>query len=50
MNLTDEELQALKAYFEETNINMTKLSGKIGSKGVINLSKAIDKILDYNER
>ena len=47
MELTNEELQALRGYFEVVTINLTKLIPKIGVEGVKNLSKAIDKILDH---
>lgn len=47
MNLTKEELEALKAYFAITTINITKLSQIIGVNNIKYLNKAIDKIIDY---
>ena len=44
MKLTKEEVKALKVYFDETTINITKLIKKIGLETVKDLEKAIDKI------
>jgi len=45
MNLTDEELKVLKAYFEVTNINISALAHKIGVKNVKDFNKVLDKIM-----
>jgi hypothetical protein len=44
MELTKEEVQALKAYFDETTINITSLIKKIGLKKVKEFEAVIDKI------
>lgn len=44
MELTKEEVEALKAYFDETNINITSLIKKIGLKKVKEFEAVIDKI------
>jgi hypothetical protein len=44
MELTKEEVEALKAYFDETTINITSLIKKIGLKKVKEFEAVIDKI------
>jgi hypothetical protein len=42
--LTEEEREALRAYFDETTINLSSLIKKIGKDKVVLISKVIDKI------
>lgn len=44
MELTTEEVEALQAYFDETNINITNLIKKIGLKQVGVFQTVIDKV------
>jgi hypothetical protein len=44
MKLTNEEVEALKAYFDETTINITTLIKKIGLAKVRTFEGVIDKI------
>ena len=41
---TEEEREALRAYFDETTINLSSLIKKIGKDKVVLISKVIDKI------
>lgn len=47
MELTKEEIEALKAYFDETNINITSLIKKIGLKQVRVFESVIDKVYKH---
>jgi hypothetical protein len=44
MTLSKEEVEALKAYFDETTINITSLIKKIGLKKVREFEAVIDKL------
>jgi len=44
MTLTNEEVEALKAYFDETTINISSLIKKIGLKKVKEFELVINKI------
>jgi hypothetical protein len=44
MTLTKEEVEALKAYFDETTINITSLIKKIGLEDVRIFEAVIDKL------
>lgn len=44
MTLTKEEVEALRAYFDETTINITKLIKKIGLDKTKKLELIYDKI------
>jgi hypothetical protein len=44
MTLTNKEVEALKAYFDETTINISSLIKKIGLKKVKEFELVIDKI------
>jgi hypothetical protein len=44
MTLTNEEVEALKAYFDVTTINITSLIKKIGLKKVKELDAVTDKL------
>jgi methylphosphotriester-DNA--protein-cysteine methyltransferase len=44
MTLTKEEAEALRNYFDETSINITKLIKKIGLKQTKKFEEVIDKI------
>jgi hypothetical protein len=44
MTLTKEEVEALRAYFDETTINITKLIKKIGLDKTKKLESIYDKI------
>ena len=44
LTLTEEEREALRAYFDETTINLSSLIKKIGKDKVVLISKVIDKI------
>ena len=44
MTLTNAEVEALKAYFDETTINISGLIKKIGLKKVNNFEAVIDKL------
>ena len=44
MTLNNEEVEALKAYFDETTINISSLIKKIGLKKVKEFELVIDKI------
>jgi tRNA A37 threonylcarbamoyladenosine dehydratase len=44
MKLNQEEIDALKAYFDETNINITSLIKKIGLKKVKVFESIIHKV------
>lgn len=44
MKLNEEEIDALVAYFDETNINITSLIKKIGLKKVRVFESIIDKV------
>ena len=46
MTLNNEEVEALKAYFDETTINISSLIKKIGLKQVKEFEKVIDKIYE----
>ena len=50
MKLNQEELDALVAYFDETNINITSLIKKIGLKKVRVFESVIDKIYKEIEK
>lgn len=50
MTLTNEEVDALKAYFDKTTINITSLIKKIGLKKVKEFELVIDKIYKENGR
>jgi tRNA A37 threonylcarbamoyladenosine dehydratase len=47
MKLTEEEIDALKAYFDVTNVNITSLIKKIGLKKVKIIQEVINNI--FNE-
>ena len=44
INLTEKEIEALRAYFDETNINITSLIKKIGLEKVKLFEGVIDKV------
>jgi len=44
MTLTNEEVEALQAYFDETTINISSLIKKIGLKKVREFEAVIDKL------
>ena len=44
MTLTEQEIEALRAYFDETTINITSLIKKIGLEKVRLFEKVINKI------
>jgi hypothetical protein len=44
MTLTEEEVNALRAYFDETTINISKLIKKIGLKETKKFETVIDKL------
>jgi hypothetical protein len=44
ITLTENEREALRAYFDETTINITSLIKKIGKEKVKMFEKVIDKI------
>lgn len=46
MKLNEEEIDALVAYFDETNINITSLIKKIGLKKVRVFESIIDKVYE----
>ena len=46
MTLSNEEVEALKAYFDETTINISSLIKKIGLKKVKEFELVIDKIYE----
>lgn len=48
MKLTEQDLKALVAYFDTTNIDITRLIKKIGLENVKNFQEVIDKI--YKEK
>lgn len=48
MTLTEQEIEALKAYFDETTINITSLIKKIGKEKVKMFEKVIEKVYDWN--
>lgn len=50
MTLTNEEVDALKSYFDETTINITSLIKKIGLKKVKEFELVIDKIYKKDGR
>ena len=50
MKLNQEELDALVAYFDETNINITSLIKKIGLKKVKVFESVVDKIYTEIEK
>jgi tRNA A37 threonylcarbamoyladenosine dehydratase len=50
MKLNQEELDALVAYFDETNINITSLIKKIGLKKVKVFESVVDKIYKEIEK
>jgi hypothetical protein len=50
MTLNNEEVEALKAYFDETTINISSLIKKIGLKQVREFEKVIDKIYKEDGR
>lgn len=47
MEITKEEIEALKAYFDGTSINVTSLIKKIGLKQVKVFESVIDKLYKY---
>lgn len=47
MELSKQEVDALKVYFDETEINVTKFIKKIGLKQWKEIEKVIDKL--YNK-
>ena len=50
MNLTNEEVMALQAYFDETTINITKLIRAIGLKKTQAFEAVLDKIYKHSEK
>lgn len=50
MTLTNDEVEALKAYFDETTINISSLIKKIGLKKVKEFELVIDKIYKEDAR
>lgn len=50
MKLNEEEIDALVAYFDETNINITSLIKKIGLKKVRVFESIIDKVYKEIEK
>lgn len=48
MTLTEQEIEALKVYFDETTINITSLIKKIGKEKVKMFEKVIEKVYDWN--
>ena len=48
--LNEEEIEALIAYFDETNVNITSLIKKIGLKKVRVFQSVIDKIYTEIEK
>lgn len=50
MKLTTEEVEALKAYFDETTINISSLIKKIGLKKVKEFEAVIDKIYEHGTK
>ena len=50
MTLNKEETAALKAYFDQTIINITILIKKMGLKQVKEFQQAIDKIYKEDEK
>lgn len=50
MTLSNEEIEALKAYFDVTTINITTLIKKIGLKKVKEFESVIDKIYKEDAR
>jgi hypothetical protein len=49
MELTNKEWEALSAYFDVTNINITNLISKIGKEKVKNFEKIIDKTVEFDK-
>jgi len=49
MKLSNEEVEALVAYFDVTTINVTKLIPKIGKKTYSNFDKFIQNLYKYHE-
>ena len=50
MKLTKQEVRALRLYLDETTINITTLSKKIGLINVKEFEKVIDKIYKEDDR
>lgn len=48
MTLTEQEIEALRAYFDETTINISSLMKKIGKEKVKMFEKVIEKVYDWN--
>jgi hypothetical protein len=49
MKLTEEEIDALRAYFDVTNINISILIRKIGLKKVNAFQKVINTVYENSE-
>lgn len=49
MTLTEQEIEALRAYFDETSVSISSLIKKIGKEKVNMFEKVIDKIYKVAE-
>ena len=49
MELTNKEWEALSAYFDVTNINITTLIHKIGKEKVRDFESVINKTLEFDK-